>query len=336
VERRAIFGSVETQGPEKSARTDSDRNVGVRAQRGDIPAKLNLAIIIGQLAAITMCCVMAARIGSGWGLAGLALAFGIVMNSVYSIVHEAEHAMLFPNRRLNDLAGVFMALFFPAPFHLIRQGHLGHHLRNRSDDEAFDFYFEGDHRIWRFMVLYGILTGCYWIVVVLSNVVFLFFPFAGNKKYWEFDRPSAAFMESLNPTYRRLIQLECLAVIILHVMIVWSLNIPLLNYAVMYFGFGFTWSAMQYVHHYGTERHVTRGARNLRLWGPIDRLWLNHNWHLAHHEHPTVPWIYLPRLSDGGESAKRGFLLWSYLRMWRGPRKAADHVENQYAGRLIR
>ena len=301
-----------------------------------IPTKLNVGIIIGQLIAIAFCCVAAARVCGGWSLAGLALAFGVLMNSVYSIIHEAEHAMLFPNRRWNDFVGAFMALFFPAPFHLIRQGHLGHHLRNRSDDEAFDLYFEGDHRLWRWLVLYGILTGCYWIVVVLGNVVFLFFPFAADKKYWEFDRPSVAFMESLNPSYRRLIQLECLAVILLHTLIVWSLHIPLFNYAMMYFGFGFTWSAMQYVHHYGTERHVTRGARNLWLWEPIDRLWLNHNWHRAHHEHPTVPWVHLPEIGQAGQPAKRGFLLWSYFKMWRGPRKATERVENQYAGRIIR
>jgi fatty acid desaturase len=302
----------------------------------EIPARLNFAIIIGQLLALAACFLGAARIHSGWSLAGLVLIFGIVMNSVYSIIHEAEHAILFPNRRWNDLAGSFMALFFPAPFHLLRQGHLGHHFRNRSDDEAFDFYFEGDHRLWRFLVLYGILTGCYWLVVVLSNVVFLLFPFAVNKKYWEFDRPSVAFMESLNPSYRRLIQLECLAVILLHSLLVWALHISLWKYALMYFGFGFTWSAMQYVHHYGTERHVTRGARNLRLCEPIDRLWLNHNWHLAHHEHPTVPWIYLPTLGSSEQPAKRGFLLWSYFQMWRGPKRATERVANQYAGRLIR
>ena len=258
------------------------------------------------------------------------------MNSVYSIIHEAEHAMLFPNRTWNDAAGALMALFFPAPFHLIRQGHLGHHFRNRSDDEAFDLYFDGDHRLWRYLVLYGILTGCYWIVVVLGNVVFLFFPFAANKKYWDFDRPSHAFMESLNPSYRRLIQLECLAVIAWHALIIWLFQIPPWNYAVMYFGFGLTWSAMQYVHHYGTERHVTRGARNLRLWEPIDRLWLNHNWHRVHHEHPTVPWIQLPALGQVTQPGKRGFLVWSYLQMWRGPSRATEHVENKYAGRVIR
>jgi fatty acid desaturase len=301
-----------------------------------IPVRLNVVIIVVQLAAIACCCAVAARVHNGWELAGLALVFGVVMNSVYSIIHEAEHAMLFPDRRWNDAAGAVTALFFPAPFHLIRQGHLGHHFRNRSDDEAFDFYFDGDHRLWRYLVLYGILTGCYWIVVVLGNVVFLFFPFAVNKKYWDFDRPSYAFMESLNPSYRRLIQMECLAVLALHTLIVRALHIPLWNYAVMYFGFGLTWSAMQYVHHYGTERHVTRGARNLRLWEPLDLLWLNHNWHLAHHEHPTVPWIHLPSLGRATQSGGRGFLLWSYFKMWRGPRPAKERVQNHYAGRIIR
>src|SRR5258708_1775150 len=198
---------------------------------------MNLAIMAAQFTAIALCCYAAGRARQAWSLAGLALAFGIVMNSVYWIIHEAEHGMVFASRRWNDAAGALRALVFPAPFHLIRQGHLGHHFRNRSDDEAFDFYFEGDHRLWRCLVLYGILAGCYWIVVVLGSLVFLFFPFAANKKYWNFDRPSHAFMESLNPSYRRLIRLECLAVVGLHFFLVWAFHIPLFNYAAMYFGF---------------------------------------------------------------------------------------------------
>jgi len=302
-----------------------------------IPTRANVAIMGCQFAALAGCFYAAAHVHRWWSIGVLAMGFGILMNSVYSIIHEAEHAMLFPSRRWNDLAGVVMTLFFPAPFHLIRQGHLGHHLRNRSDDEAFDLYFEDDHPIWRWLVLYGILTGCYWIVVVLSNVVFLVAPFAINKKYWEFDRPSEAFMESLNPRYRRLIQLEAVSVILLHTLIVWAFGIHLLNYAIMYFGFGLTWSSMQYVHHYGTERHVTRGARNLWIFGPLDAIWLNHNWHRTHHEHPTVPWTHLPGLSsDEHFQPQWGFLPLAYLRMWRGPRLASDHVENKFSGQIVR
>jgi fatty acid desaturase len=300
-----------------------------------IPWRANVGIIAVQLAAVAICMWFAARVETWWGLALLASAFGVVMNSVYSVIHEAEHAMLFDDRRANDLTGALMALLFPAPFHLLRQGHLGHHLRNRSDDEAFDLYFDDDHRLWRWLILYGILTGGYYLVVVLSNVVFLVLPFAVDKRYWEFDRPSKAFMEALNPKYRRFIQLESAAAVALHVGLVWGLSIPVVNYAVMYFGFGLTWSAMQYVHHYGTERHVTRGARNLWIWGPLDRLWLNHNWHRTHHEHPTVPWPYLPELARDAGQEQKGFLPWAYLRMWRGPRYSRERVENKYAGRVI-
>ena len=292
------------------------------------------AILIGvQLLAFAACAYASAHV-SGWALVGLAVVFGILMNSVYAIIHEAEHAMLFSHRGWNEWMGSIMALLFPAPFHLIRQGHLGHHLRNRSDDEAFDLYFEEDHRLWKILVLYGILTGFYYLIVVLSNVVFLVLPFREDKKYLHVDRATTAFLEALNPRYRLLIRLEGAAVLVLHAGIIWGLGIPLLHYLAMYAGFGFMWSAMQYVHHYGTERHVTRGARNLWIFGPVDALLLNHNWHRAHHENPTVPWVYLPALGQA-QSPRRGFLPWAYLKMWKGPRRTDEHVENKYAGRVI-
>lgn len=300
-----------------------------------IPAGWNAAILLVQLAAIAAC-IAAAREPASWGrLALLAVAFGVVMNSVYAIIHEADHGMLFEDRRANDAGGVLMSLFFPAPFHLLRQGHLGHHMRNRSDDEAFDLYFDGEHPVWKALQLYGTLTGLYWLVAVLSNVVVVLFPFVMRREHFTFDRPSMAFMDALNPRYTGLIRLEALATIALHAGLVWGLSIPVVNYAVMYAGFGFSWSAMQYVHHYGTTRHVLEGARNLWIWGPLDALWLNHNWHLTHHKHPTVPWIHLPRLGRR-ENPERGFLPAHYALMWKGPRKATDHVKNRYAGRVIR
>ena len=197
-----------------------------------VPNGLNSVLMAAQLVAVTGCFLAVAHFTSGWQLVLVAAAFGVVMNSVYAVIHEAEHAMLFSNRFWNDLAGSAMALLFPAPFHLIRQGHLGHHLRNRSDDEAFDFYFEEDHKLWKMLVLYGILTGLYYVIVVLSNVVFLVLPFRGDKRYWQVDQASAAFMESLNPRYRLVIRVECAAAIALHAAIVLLLHIPLGHYLI--------------------------------------------------------------------------------------------------------
>jgi fatty acid desaturase len=261
-----------------------------------------------------------------WHLMVLFVGFAILGNSIYSIIHEAEHGMLHPNRKLNDLLGMVMALFFPAPFHLIRQGHLGHHRRNRSDDEAFDHYFEGDRPWLKWLILYGILTGFYWMIVVLSNVAVLIFPFLFKRRFFEFDRPSAAFMDALNPRYFWLIQLEALAAIAFHSGVVWCFDIPLTRYALVYFGFGFSWSAMQYVHHFGTERDVLNGARNLRFIDWIDALWLHHNWHLVHHQRPNIPWLYLPRLSEPYCSSRES-LVWHYVCMWKGPRYTTLRID---------
>lgn len=306
-----------------------------------IPWKANVAILLAQLAAIATCFVLAGHTQSAWAMAGIAMAFSVIMNSVYAIVHEAEHAMLFPNSRANEWAGIAMALFFPAPFHLLRQGHIGHHLRNRSDDEAFDLYFEGDNVVWRWMCWIGILTGLYYAMVVASNMVAAIAPFVFDRKHFKIerhvkvDRASAAFLESYNPAYTGWIWAEGCAAILLHAAVIWLLHIPIWRYSILYAAFGFTWSAMQYVHHFGTERHVTRGARNLFIFRPLDAVWLNHNWHRAHHEHPTVPWVHLPAIGEKENGKKRGFLPWFYLKMWGGPKKTTERVQNKYAGRII-
>lgn len=287
-----------------------------------IPERINLLIIGLQLIAFATVIALTSQSTAWWQVLGLSLAMAVLGNSIYSIIHEAEHRMLLENPFWNDWAGAAMALLFPAPYHLIRQGHLGHHRRNRSDDEAFDLYFDGD-KVWlKWLSLYGIITGCYWMLVVLSNLAVLVVPFLLKRKFFEFDRPSAAFMEGLDLRSLRLIQIEAIAAIALHVGLMWALEISPLKYFCVYFGFGFSWSAMQYVHHFGTERHVLKGARNLRFLSWIDWIWLHHNYHLTHHCQPMVPWIYLPQLTPGEEA--RESLVLHYLRMWRGPRHARD------------
>jgi len=296
-----------------------------------IPARLNLAIAAIQLTAMLAIFHAAGRVTDWWAVALLALAYGVVMNSGYAMLHEAEHGILHPRRRVNDAAGTVLALFFPAPFHLIRQGHIGHHIRNRSDDEAFDLYFEDESRFWKCVQLYGTLTGLFWVLIYLTNFIVILVPSLAVPA--RVNRTTDAFLDSLNPRYRRLIQAEAIAVVALHAGLIWAWHIPLAHYFAVMFGFGFMWSAMQYAHHYGTERDVLKGARNLRTFRLLDLVWLNHNWHRNHHSQPTVPWVYLPRLGEPRE--ERGSLIHAYFTMWQGPQPAAEHVENRFAGKVI-
>lgn len=310
-------------------------NAATNAPMYPIPSRLNMGIAAVQLVAAASIFVLAAQASVWWHVAALAAVFALVGNSIYAMIHEAEHGLLHTNRWVNNAVGVVLALLFPAPFHLIRQGHIGHHLRNRSDDEAFDLYFPGESPAWKALQYYGILTGIFWLVIVIGNAVVLAFPRILERQHFEFDKPTAAFVESLNWQYLWRIRLEAAAVLMLHPTLMLVLGIHPVTYGLVYFGFGFSWSAMQYVHHYDTDRDVTRGARNLYLWAPIDWILLHHNWHLTHHKHPTVSWWYLPALGRR-EDPHREFLLRHYLRMWRGPRRATEHVENRYAGCVVR
>jgi len=300
-----------------------------------IPGRLNICIALLQLSLLLAILWSASRIHHWLWLALLVFGYAIVMNSAYAMLHEAEHNILHPTPWINELIGVTLALFFPAPFHLIRQGHLGHHIRNRSDDEAFDFYFPGENRVWKFVQLYGTLIGLFWVTIFFGNIITLFRPSLFQAKYVEFNRATSAFVDSLNPKYRRLIQLESLLIVVLHSAMIICWGIPLLHYLAIMFGFGFIWSALQYSHHFETVRDVQKGARNLRTFPWLDVVWLNHNWHLNHHMSPTVPWVYLPFIYSGSEYSRSG-LFKAYLRMWKGPRLTEERIQNHYAGKIIR
>jgi len=307
--------------------------MSIHREAFSIPGRLNLTIAGAQLIVILSIFWAAGQVRTWWAVALLALAYGIVMNSAYAMLHEAEHNLLHPHPKVNQTVGTTLAFFFPAPFHLIRQGHIGHHLRNRSDDEAFDLYFDDENKFWKFAQLYGVLTGLFWVVIYLSNVLALIKPSLVSPRRARFNHATEAFFESLNPKYRRLIQLEALLIVLLHAGMIWFWHIPLAHYFAVMFGFGFIWSAMQYAHHYGTVRDVAKGAMNLKTFRLLDVIWLNHNWHLNHHMRPTVPWIYLPSLS--GPNEKRGSLLAAYLNEWRGPQRATERIQNRYAGKII-
>jgi len=299
-----------------------------------IPARLNIALAVLVVSSCATLLWASGQVQSWWGVALLAVAYAFVMNTGYALCHEAEHDLFHPNKTINDLAGTTVTLFFPASFQLRRQGHLGHHLRNRTDDEAFDLYFEGESPIWKHLQFYGILSGFFWLMIVISNFIALLNP-VWLAKATHLDRPTAALQETLNPKYFRRIWLEALIVFLLHGSMIYFFHIPILRYFAVLCGFGFLWSTLQYIHHYGTVRDVQKGALNVRTWRIFDLIWLNHHWHLNHHLCPTVPWNYLPKLQAEGAPPPVPFWL-AYFRQWRGPRFTSDRLPNRHAGKTIR
>jgi fatty acid desaturase len=82
--------------------------------------------------------------------------------------------------------------------------------------------------------------------------------------------------------------------------------------------FAFVWASQQYLYHVHTPRHAVLGALDLKLWRPLELLYLFFNYHLTHHVAAWVPWIYLPKIA--GEQPTRGYLT-TYLEQWRPPQR---------------
>ncbi len=78
----------------------------------------------------------AARPLWGWLLLPLAL----LTNPFWSLIHEAIHDLLHPNKSVNLILGRLLAIMFGAPFRILRLSHLLHHKLNRMPVEGTEYY----------------------------------------------------------------------------------------------------------------------------------------------------------------------------------------------------
>ncbi|MEN9362189.1 MAG: hypothetical protein RL095_3724 [Verrucomicrobiota bacterium] len=285
-----------------------------------IPVRLNLTLCLVLIPALSGLLLLAACRDWGWELVLLALSYTWFGHLAYALLHEAEHGVLMPSRRLNNALGVLLGLFFPAPFHLLRQGHLHHHRANRGPGECFDLIQPGENRWWKRTVFYGILCGTFWLTTVtLGNLVAALWPGLLRRLPGGFDRATQELGQSLDPDADLAIRLEAWAIFAIYGALFFFAPHP--GQALLLLAsFGVSWSSIQYVHHFGSPRDSQRGAWNLHLPHPwLDRLLLNHNLHYRHHQRPELPWTELPRQPLPGEPESVPFFL-AWLRQWRGPR----------------
>ena len=90
-----------------------------------------------------------------------------------------------PNRRINDGAGVLFAAFFPTSFSIQRISHFGHHRRNRTDQELYDYVLP--HQSWWLKTywIYCLLTGFYWAIIPFACLVYAVCPIAFRSRWFQ-------------------------------------------------------------------------------------------------------------------------------------------------------
>jgi fatty acid desaturase len=302
----------------------------IEEKREAIPGALNLILAaVAVSIVLTMLWVASHAESLVWILLAV-FVFAFLNNTVFSLLHEAVHGIFHPNRFVNEWAGRALAAFFPTGFTLQRIAHLGHHRRNRTDAELFDYYKPGDNLLAKYFQWYGILTGIYWLIPPMASLLFLITPVPLLKRIMEYSKTSdlsyQTSADGMLSGYKSApfarIKLEILFSILAQAAIIYFLDLHWVGWLACYAAFGFNWSSLQYTDHAFSERDVYDGAWNLRVNKVVQYIFLNYHHHKAHHQNPTISWLYLGEHID--EDEFRPTFMEIYLKMWRGPRPVAE------------
>lgn len=261
-----------------------------------------------------------------WAYAVLAIwFFALINNMPFALMHEAVHGIAAHSRPANAVIGIIAGWAFPTSFSMQRVAHLGHHRRNRTDRELYDYYLPGESRLLRNVWLYaGNLCGLYWWSVVFSNLLYSLAP-GGYRSRLFVDRIAPAlgfgpYVLELTKLPPARVWLEIVLAFGYQLAIVYVLELSLLGILLCNMAFALHWSVLQYADHAWSARDVRNGAWNLQVLPPSRWLALNYHCHQAHHQQPQVPWYRLPRLVD--PKARQPSFWRVYFSLWKGVRPA--------------
>ena len=299
-----------------------------QARRPDllIPGALNVLIALCAYTVAGWLLWFASHTQSLWQMAAAAIAFSYVNNTIFSLLHESVHGIFHPRRAINDAFGMLGAAFFPTGFLFQRICHFGHHRRNRTDDELFDYYTPNKSRFQTWFHLYCLLTGWFWFSAPLGCAIYLLTgPFFARTVFKE----KIARFYGMEPMVADLaraprwrMRAELLFTLAFQAGLIVVLDLSLVGWLACYVAFALNWCSLQYTDHAYTRRDVREGASNLRVNRVVQWIFLNYHHHLAHHRDPTVPWIHLPKFVD--YSQPRPSFLHTYARLWLGPRHTSE------------
>jgi len=289
-----------------------------------IPVRLNTAIAIAAITMAVGCLWLASHAPHWSAVVAAAFVFSFVNNTIFSLLHECVHGTFHPRRRINDAAGVLFAAFFPTSFTIQRVSHFGHHRRNRTDLELYDYYLPHQSRWLKTYWIYCLLTGFYWAIIPVAGLIYLTCPFMLRSRWFQ-DGPGTwwGFREFVRDIANEPIERvwpQVLFTFAFQAFLWWSLALDWVSWLACYWAFGVNWSSLQYADHAWSPRDVHEGAWNLRFWPLTQVIFLNYNLHLVHHRQPHIPWLDLPRFVRTSDPNPT---FWSiYLPLWAGAQPA--------------
>ena len=236
-----------------------------------------------------------------WSARAAALGlFCLMMQGVFTMLHEFCHRNAHRNPRLNYLIGWLTSTMFGTAPTLLQVQHWGHHRRNRTEAERAEFIHDGESPLAKTATYYGAILGGIWLACFLFPLISPLLPYATAQRlarHERFNSFAAGFGEFSARDWRRM-QIEGLWSLAFWGGLVWFGPWQWPTLAVAYAAFAFSWSSLQWIYHVHTPVHVVEGAYNLRAPGIVRMLFLNFNYNLTHHRRPSLPWQELHARSD--------------------------------------
>lgn len=280
--------------------------------------------------------VLAAQVGTWWCLItlmhqdiaiafkiGIVILFCLVMQGVFSFMHDCFHGHGHRNPHINWAAGWLASTLFGTSYTLFQVNHAGHHVRNRTPSELIDFIRPGESVPKKMAFYYVGILGGIWLFGLVGALLLPFTPYrvARPLASQEDDNTySGAFKDFSHADWNRLRIESALGVVFwvgVYLASGWSWQPLLLTYA----AFGISWSWLQWVYHVRTPIDVVEGAYNLRAPAFVRWLFLNFNYNLTHHRQPAYRWQQLYDVSNQQETQPLGHRT---LRMYIPPQPLPD------------
>lgn len=211
---------------------------------------------------------------------------GVAIAQFSSLQHEALHGHPFRNAALNE-ALVFPALTLFIPYRRFRDAHLQHHF-----DPSLTDPFDDPESNYRDPAEWARLPGWRRMLLRLNNTLagrMLLGPVLGTLRFIAVELTVLR-----QPAVRQ--AWACHAVGLAMVLgWLWWAGMPVRAYLIaVWLGFALL-KIRTFLEH---RAHDTVRARTVVIEdrGPLSLLFLNNNFHVVHHMHPSVPWYDLPAL----------------------------------------
>jgi fatty acid desaturase len=261
----------------------------------------NIAVLLFQTISWLGSIALLQQLESLWLRILVVIYFCLMMQGVFSLMHDCIHGLGHHRKRMNYWMGVWTGVLFGTSYTLFEVNHHGHHVRNRTAPEIAEFVLPGESRLRKTLVYYFAILGGIWWGSFLAMFLLPFVPYSLvkrlNKPGSSMNGYSLSFLSFSRDRWRRL-RLESVGTWFIYGMSVWYFDWRLSTLLIAYGAFAFSWSSLQWVYHLRTPLDPVEGAYNLRSLTPVRWLFLNFNYNLTHHRHPELHWQELHERTD--------------------------------------